>query len=165
VYRSYGKKAPEEKMPTIREMNISLDDANFFNDKIQQIVRGPQQDHDLDVIRRYFRAYLHCWKTVLHFVRAVKGKTEKKDWINWCEQWQKKHLDTRTASLMDQLRELRDHDTHSGAIDLKGEIAILTPIVFVEPVSSRHERGELVKCTEEGIEIIRELVNTHAAFP
>ena len=43
-------------MPTISDMEVSLDDARFFNEKIQTIVRGPQQGHDLDVIRRYFRA-------------------------------------------------------------------------------------------------------------
>lgn len=59
-------------MPTTNEMIPSLDDARFFNDKIEAIVRGPQSDHALEVIRRYFRGYLHCWKTVLHFVRDAK---------------------------------------------------------------------------------------------
>ena len=69
-------------MPTISDMEVSLDDAGFFNEKIQTIVRGPQQGHDLDVIRRYFRAYLHCWKTVLHLVPEAKGLKKDKDWIS-----------------------------------------------------------------------------------
>ena len=63
-------------MPTIHEMTTSLEDAAFFDEKIQTIVRGPEQGHDLTLIRRYFRAYLHCWKTVLHFVREAKGVEE-----------------------------------------------------------------------------------------
>jgi hypothetical protein len=51
-------------MTAIQDLNVSLEDAKFFNEKIQTIVRGPQHGHDMDVIRRYFRAYLHCWKTV-----------------------------------------------------------------------------------------------------
>jgi hypothetical protein len=91
-------------MPTIQEMNTSLEDAGFFNDKIQEIVRGPQRGHDLAVIRRYFRAYLHCWKTVLYLVRQAKGfggGSQKKNWIAWCKQWQVKHLDPLGIELMD----------------------------------------------------------------
>ena len=151
-------------MLTAKEMNISLEDTRFFSDKIQEIVRGPQQSHDPDVIRRYFRAYLHCWKTVLHFVRNVKGLKERAKWIAWCERWRKKYLDECRSSLMEQLRELRDYDTHSGVIDLTGEIALLTPVMFVNPVSASHERAELVKCTEEGLEILSKLINTHKTF-
>jgi len=60
-------------MPTIRDMTTSLQDASFFNDKIEAIVRGPEQQHDLAVVRRYFRGYLHCWKTVLYLVREARA--------------------------------------------------------------------------------------------
>ena len=33
-------------MPTTHDMNVSLEDARFFNEKIEMIVRGPQQGHD-----------------------------------------------------------------------------------------------------------------------
>ena len=71
-------------MTTVAEMNISLEDATWFHLKIDQIVRGPQQDHDLAVVRRYFRGYLHCWKRVLDLVREAKGPGGAKhngDWV------------------------------------------------------------------------------------
>src|SRR5262245_30639330 len=107
-------------MPTIQDMKTSLEDATFFDAKINEIVRGPEAGHDLAVIRPYFRAYLHCWKTVLDFVRAAKGlsgKKREKEWINWAERWQQKHLDKDNSEIMDQLRETRAYDTHDGTIE------------------------------------------------
>jgi hypothetical protein len=102
-------------MPTTQEMTTSLEDARFFNDKIEKIVRGPQSGHDLTVVRRYFHGYLHCWKTVLHLVRAAKGlDSDEKKWVQWCQRWQAKHLDADSVKSMDQLRETRDYDTHAG---------------------------------------------------
>ena len=60
-------------MATVAEMNISLEDTRWFHQRIDEIVRGPQHGHDLAVIRRYFRGYLQCWKTVLHLIRDAKG--------------------------------------------------------------------------------------------
>jgi hypothetical protein len=108
-------------MPTMQEMTTSLEDARFFNDEIEKIVRGPQSGHDLAVIRRYFRGYLHCWKTVLHLIRDAKGLSKDKDWIKWCQRWQTKHLDGNGIESMDQLRETRDYDTHTGTIVVSGE--------------------------------------------
>lgn len=152
-------------MATIRDMNTSLDDARFFNEKIQRIVRGPQQGHDLDVIRRYFRAYLYCWKTVLHFVPEAKGVRSDSAWKTWCERWQAQHLDADGAAAMKQLRETRDYDTHSGTIVIGGEVAAgLFPLVFVDPVDPAHLRRELVTITQQGLEVIAGLIATHAAF-
>ena len=44
--------------PTASDMRTSLEDARFFYEKLNPIVRGPEQGQDLEVIRRYFRAYL-----------------------------------------------------------------------------------------------------------
>ena len=153
-------------MPTTQDMNVSLEDARFFNEKIQTIVRGPQQGHDIDVIRRYFRAYLHCWKTVLHLVRSAKELDGRRNaWVSWCQRWQAQHFDADTSEVMDQLRTTRDHDTHSGTIAIAGEVVgRLFPLVFVEPVSSSQRRRELVTVTNQGIEIIRQLIATHATF-
>ena len=155
-------------MPTTHDMNVSLEDARFFNEKIQTIVRGPQQGHDTDVIRRYFRAYLHCWKTVLHFVREVKGlggRSNDSAWASWCQRWQAQHFDADTGAVMDQLRTTRDHDTHKGTIMLDGEVAAgLFPLVFVEPVESSQRRRELVTVTNQGVEIMRQLIATHETF-
>lgn len=152
-------------MPTMQDMTTSLDDARFFDDKIQGIVRGPESGHDLNVVRRYFRAYLHCWKTVLHLVRIAKGLTSKDDWIEWCQRWQTQHLDRVQIESMDQLRETRDYDTHKGTIVLRPELASgLFPLVFVDPVTPSRERKELVTLTLKGLEVIDKLIATHANF-
>ena len=152
-------------MTSIQDMNVSLEDTNFFNEKIQTIVRGPQHGHNMDVIRRYFRAYLHCWKSVLHLVRDAKRLGNDKAWVSWCQRWQAQHLDAHGSAVMDQLRTTRDYDTHSGTITVSGEVAAgLFPLVFVEPVNSPQQRRELVTVTNQGIEIISRLIATHALF-
>jgi len=151
----------------MHDMTTSLEDARFFNYKIEKIVRGPQSGHDLAVVRRYFRGYLHCWKTVLHLVRAVKGlsKDEKK-WIKWIKRWQTSHLDADGIKSMEQLRETRDHDTHDGTLDVSGEVAAgLFPLVFVDPVKQWQSRRELITLTRKGIEVIEVLIVTHKNFP
>jgi len=152
--------------PTIQDMKVSLEDARFFNEKIQTICRGPQQGHDLNVIRRYFRAYLHCWKTVLHLVRDAKGlSNDKKAWASWCRLWQAQFLGSDSSEVMDQLRTTRDHDTHQGTITINGEVATgLFPLVFVEPVHASQRRMELVTVTNQGIDVIRQMIATHATF-
>src|SRR5262249_479964 len=143
----------------------SLEDAAFFDEKIQTIVRGPEQGHDLTLIRRYFRAYLHCWKTVLHFVREAKGLKKDKDWARWCTRWQSYHLDGPSAAGMEQMRMTRDYDTHWGGIVLSGEIAAgLFPLVFLQPVASSQVRRELVTFTAAGIRVIAILIKTHGSF-
>ena len=152
-------------MPTMQEMTTSLEDARFFNDKIEKIVRGPEPGHDLVVIRRYFRGYLHCWKTVLHLVRDAKGLTNDKDWIKWCQRWQTNHLDGDSIESMDQLRETRDYDTHTGTLVVSGEVAAgLFPLVFVDPVKPSQARRELVTLTRKGLEVVDVLIATHAKF-
>src|SRR5436309_1668258 len=76
--------------PSVSDMKTSLEDARFFYQKLEPIIRGPEQQQDLELVRRYFRAYLHCWKCIPHFVREVKGLTGKKNdqaWSAWCQQW------------------------------------------------------------------------------
>jgi hypothetical protein len=156
-------------MSIVAEMSTSFQDAKWFHERIDEIVRGPQHGHDLAVIRRYFRAYLHCWKTVLHFVRKAKGfggAERKDDWIAWCKRWQGAQLEPPIRPLMDQLRETRDYDTHSGTIVVSGEVAAgLFPLVFVGPVKVSHTRRELVACTGQGLEILDRLIATHATTP
>src|SRR5262245_57322543 len=130
-------------MPTTDEMRTSLEDARFFHDHIDHIVRGPQQQHDLTTIRRYFRAYLHCWKTVLHFVRVAKnldGRKHDTAWKAWCGRWLAA-FDSDHRDVFEQLRETRDHDTHRGMIAVAGEVAAgLFPIVMVVPTRPPHRR-------------------------
>lgn len=153
-------------MSTIAEMSTSFEDAKWFHERINEIVRGPQHGHDLAVIRRYFRAYLHCWKTVLHFVGKAKGFGRNRDWIAWCKRWEKAQLEPTSRALMDQLRETRDYDTHSGTIVVAGEVAAgLFPLVFVDPVDRSHARLELVACTSQGLEILDRLIATHSTTP
>ncbi len=148
-------------------MKVSVEDARWFHQRIDEIVRGPQHGHDLAVIRRLFRGYLHCWKSVLHCVREAKGLSNSKQaWIAWCERWQGSHLDSGGRHTMDQLRETRDFDTHSGAIVVSGEIAAgLFPVVLFDPVKPAHARRELVTCTNQGLDILERLVATYANTP
>ncbi len=152
-------------MPTMQEMTTSLEDARFFNDKIEKIVRGPQSGHDLAVVRRYFRGYLHCWKTVLYLVRVAKGPTNDRVLIKWCQRWQTNHLDADVIKSMDQLRETRDYDTHTGTLVVSGEVAAgLFPLVFVDPVKPSQVKRELVTLTRKGLQVVDVLIATHAKF-
>lgn len=156
---------PRVRVPTMQEMTISLEDARFFNNEIEKIVRGPQSSHDLAVVRRYFRAYLHCWKTVLHLVREAKGLNNERAWINWCQRWQTQHLDGNGIESMDQLRKTRDYDTHTGTIVVSGEVAAgLFPLVFVDPVEAAQTRKELVTLTRKGLDVVHLLISTYASF-
>ena len=162
--------APATSAGTISEMRTSLCDAEFFNEKIQKIARGREPGQRVDDIRRYFRAYLHCWKTVLYLVRESKGLKKKADWIRWCNAWKQAHLDQTAGTVMDQLRETRDFDTHTGSVVLSGEVAAgLFPLVFLEPVPRRHggvshARRELVGITKEGLAVLDLLIRTQARF-
>lgn len=115
----------------------------FFHERIDRMVRGSQQQHDLTVIRRYFRAYLHCWKTVLHFVRVAKhleGTKNDRAWAAWCKRWLAR-LDPAEIEVFRQLRETRDYDTHQGMIEVTAEVADgLFPIVIVVPARPSHSR-------------------------
>jgi len=150
-------------MPTIGEMNASIEDARWFHQGIDQIVRGPQHTHDSAVVRRLFRGYLHCWKTVLHFVREAKGfGKDNKAWAAWCVGWQERQLTPDERAIMDQLRLTRDYDTHSGTIVVSGQVAAgLSPIVLLDPVETTLVRRELVTCTNQGLNILEQLVATH----
>lgn len=149
-------------------MNVSLADARFFDEKTQAMVRGPELGHDPDVIRRYFRAYLHCWKAILHFARSAKGldgPRHNDEWVSWCKRWQERHLDADASAVMDQLRTTRDYDTHKGTIIVSGELAAgLFPLVFVNPIYSSQRKSELVTISTQGLAIATQLVATHAVF-
>ena len=154
----------ELSMPTVDDMRTSLEDARFFHEQIDRIVRGPQQQHDTDLIRRYFRAYLHCWKTVLHFVRTEKGLDGGKNnaaWISWCQRWLGR-FDPNEIQIFEQLRETRDHDTHKGKIEVGGEVAAgLFPIVMLAPANPSHSRRELISCTRTGLALGDRLINDY----
>ena len=148
--------------PTVTDMQISLEDARFFHDKLDPIIRGPEEGQDLEIIRRYFRAYLHCWKSISYFVREIKGLKEKDKWIAWCEKWQRT-LDPGDAEIFDCLRKTRDHDTHVGMIQLKGEIAAgLFPIVMFVPGKDSGPRRELISCCSRGLIIADQLIRYYA---
>ena len=154
-------------MATADEMRTSLEDARFFHEHIDRIVRGPQQ-HDLPVIRRYFRAYLHCWKTVLHFVRVAKhleGRKNDRAWGAWCKRWLTRR-DPPEIEVFEQLRETRDYDTHQGMIEVAGEVAAgLFPIVMVVPARPSHWRRELISCTGTGLALGDRLLREYARVP
>ena len=102
-------------MPTQRDMQISLDDAGFFCEKIDEIVRGqPEQQQNLELVRRYFRAYLHCWKCIIYYICEEKGMNGKEfgKWVRrkWLKRRSSPHANEDIGSL-DALRKTRDEDT------------------------------------------------------
>ena len=143
--------------PTLTDMSTSLEDARFFYDKIDAIARGPEEKQDLEFVRRYFRGYLSCWKSILHFVREVKGLKNDGQWIRWCQSFQNAQIsDTADREVFDCLRETRDHDTHSGMIAVERQIALgLHPVVMFYPQSkgSQGAPRELTSCCERGLEV------------
>ncbi len=138
-------------MATLQDMKTSLEDTRFFYQKLEPIVRGPQQEQDLELVRRYFRAYLHCWKCILHFVREVKSLKNDQAWTAWCGKWKRK-LQPSDCTVFEYLRKTRDHDTHVGMIGVEGEIAAgLYPIVMFQPGKQSGPRTELISCCERGL--------------
>ncbi len=145
-------------MATLQDMNTSLEDARFFCEKLQPIIRGPEQTQDLQVIRRFFRAYLHCWKSVLYFVREAKGLNKKKDWSAWCDKW-KQRLEPGDRAVFECLRKTRDYDTHKGMIDVNGEVAAgLFPIVTFQPGKQSGPPTELISRCEIGLRVAGQLI-------
>jgi hypothetical protein len=155
-------------MVTADELRTTLEDALFFHEHIDRIVRGPQQQHDLTVLRRYFRAYLHCWKTLLHFVRVAKhleGRKNEQAWIAWCKRWFVR-LNPAEIEVFEQLRKMRDYDTHQGMINVAGEVAAgLFPIVMIVAVGQAHSRRELISCIGTGLVLGDRLLRDYQTLP
>ena len=150
--------------PSVSDMTTSLEDARFFYTKMEPIIRGPEQEQDLVLIRRYFRAYLHCWKCVPHFVREVKGLSRKKNdsaWIAWCKRWATR-LNPDDYEVFECLRKTRDRDTHEGMIEVGGEIAAgLFPIVMFQPGKGPGPRRELISCCDRGLFVADHMIREH----
>jgi hypothetical protein len=146
-------------------MKTSLEDARFFYEKLGPIIRGPEQQQDLELIRRYFRAYLHCWKCVLHFVREVKGLSGKKNdpaWIAWTNKWSLR-LNTSDYEVFECLRKTRDHDRHVGMIEVSGEIAAgLFPIVMFQPGKGSGPRRDLIPFCDRGLFVADHMIREHS---
>ena len=150
--------------PTVDDMRTSLEDAQFFYEKINTIVRGPQEGHDLQTVRRYFRAFLHCWKCVPDYVRKLKG-LGKNDWIAWITRWQSSWPEY-DKNVWDYLRKTRDDDTHVGTIQLAGEVSCgLFPIVMFLPGKQSGPKTELAPCCERGLAVIDRLIREHPGLP
>lgn len=151
--------------PTLSDMRTSLEDARFFYEKLGPIIRGPEHEQDLELIRRYFRAYLHCWKCIPHFVREIKGlsgKKNEKEWIAWCQRWGGR-LEPGDFDIFECLRKTRDRDTHEGMIEVKGEIAAgLFPIVMFQPGKSTGPLRELISCCQRGLFVVDRLIQEYS---
>ena len=150
-------------MSTLQDMKTSLEDARFFYKQMEPIICGPEQQQDLELIRRYFRAYLHCWKCILHLVRKKKALDSfgEEAWIDWCKKWERR-LQPSDRNVSEYLRRTRDHDTHVGMIDVdKQESAGLHPIVMFQPGKQYGPRTELVSCCERGLFVADQLIQEY----
>src|SRR5262245_57372291 len=150
-------------MPTPSDMQTSLEDARFFYQKLDPIIRGQEQGQDLVLIRRYFRAYLHCWKCIPHFVREVKGFGKKNNsaWNEWCERWGQR-LNPDDYQVFECLRKTRDQDTHEGMIEVAGERAAgLFPIVMFQPGKGSGPPRELISCCDRGLFVAEHMIREY----
>lgn len=152
--------------PTVLDMQTSLEDARFFFQKLEPIIRGPEQQQDLELVRRYFRAYLHCWKCIPHFAREAKGLAGSKNgiaWIAFCKKWGQK-LKPNDYEVFECLRRTRDHDTHVGMIEVTGQVAAgLFPIVMFQPGKGSQPPRELISCCDRGLVVADHLIREHAS--
>jgi hypothetical protein len=151
-------------MPTLSDMQMSLEDARFFYQKLDPIIRGPEQGQDLVLIRRYFRAYLHCWKCVPHYIREVKGLSGYPVWSAWCERWGQR-LTPDDYKVFECLRKTHDWDTHEVTIEVGGEIAAeLFPIVMFQPGKGSASRRELISCCDRGLFVADHIIREHSSI-
>ena len=152
--------------PAPSDMRTSLEDARFFYDQLNPIIRGPEQRQNLELIRRYFRAYLHCWKCIPHFVREAKGLSGRRKnaaWIAWTNRWARS-LDASDYEVFECLRTTRDYDTHQGTIAVTGEIAAgLFPIVMFLPANG--PRRELISCCDRGLFVADHMIREYTNVP
>ena len=146
-------------MPTQQDMQTSLGDARFFCREISKIVRGlPEHEQNLEEVRRYFRGYLHCWKSTVELVRKERGLigTELQQWI------EKEGLEGSDLETYTNLRLTRDDDFHSWLIKPEREIANkLYPIVMFQPGGEGAKRRELISCCERGLGVAEWLIQHH----
>ncbi len=143
------------------DMRITLEDARFFCERIDKLVRGPEHEQDLKAVRRYFRAYLHCWKCISHYVREAKGlRKDTDEWIKWVERWQQSWQlpEPGDADIWNHLRNTRDEDTHIKAIRVNRQIALNTPIVVFQPGKAPTEPRELISCCLRGLALAECLI-------
>jgi len=149
--------------PSESDMKTSLEEAQFYYARMEPIIRGPEQEQDLVLIRSYFRAYLHCWKCVPHFIREVKGLHTNARWIKWCKEWAKR-LSPDDYDVFECLRKTRDQDTHQGMFEVGGEIAAgLFPIVMFQPGKESGPRRELISCCSRGLFVADHMIREHAS--
>ena len=77
------------------------------------------------------------------------------------EKWAK-GLEPGDSEVFECLRNTRDHDTHVGMIEVKGEVAAgLFPIVMFAPGKSSGPRRELISCCERGLVVADRLIQDH----
>ena len=136
-----------------KDMQITLEDAQFFCEKIDTLVRGTEHEQDLKAIRRYFRAYLHCWKCISYYVREAKGLKNDTEWIEWVERWQQLWQRPEHAEVWESLRNTRDEDTHNKAICVHREFMGPTPLVMFQPAKAPGPPRELISCCRQGLDL------------
>jgi hypothetical protein len=156
--QAYGERVAK---PTESDMETSLADARFFFEKLDVLVRGPEHQQNLELIRRYFRAYLHCWKCIPHFLREIRNLRNNQAWRAWCQKWSAT-LPPGDGEVFDGLRLIRDHDTHAGMIEVTGEVAAgLFPIVMFQPAKRSELRRELISCCARGLAVADRLIRDY----
>jgi len=145
-------------MPTQQDMQTSLNDARFFCTKIRQIVSVSEPEQDLEKVRRYFRAYLHCWKSTIEFVRKERALSPP-DFGQWVEN---EGLEPSDLETYNDLRQTRDDDFHKWLTKAEREYANkIYPIVMFQPGGEGATRRELITCCDRGLVVAEWVIQHH----
>ncbi len=149
--------------PIKDDIRTSLDDAEFYRSKINEIVRlKSEHEQDVEEVRRYFRGYMHCWKAALELMREYKGMSKHRfsEWVKAQHPWETEH----EKGLWKSLKHTRNYDSHRGAVTLKREIAHASPIAMFIPQIRRGndyfpgQPVELISTCERGIAMAGKLL-------
>ena len=142
-------------------MQVSFEDARFFYNKMDGIVRRSEQEIEAgkDDIRRYFRAFLHCWKSISQY--ACEAHMSGKKFGKWVEEkWLKGKSDE--IQTWHDLSSTRDKDLHlAGVLSIDKEIgaAVPTPIVFFTPRGNDvGPRRQLLECCRQGLDLAERFI-------
>ncbi len=172
----------QHPVPTDYDIWVSVEDTRYFHGLVVDMITGQQDKQQPEVIRRNFRAFLHCWKSVIDFVKestgygreadGEKGTKKSNKWKNKWTAWEKdiysagmrSDVAANAIEVIECLIRTRNHDTHGGTIVVSQELALLTPLVFFDPPREElPERKELRGVCDVAMNAAEILAKTYKA--
>ena len=143
---------------------------------------------DLEKIRAFFRAFLHCWKCVQDYafeMYGIKPQDKQSCMESWYETWPERQNEKdeweRLKGIYEDLRTTRDKDTHKmvAPVDqaIKGEASserrtnrgteyvrdVIWPAVVFIPLDKegnpKNNHREIHECTKTGLKLAQRLID------